>query len=132
MENDTKQTERLKVIRKFLKLSQFEFSSSPGLKQGSYSDIERGKTNTLSKSVVEILEYRYSINKKWLLTGDGEMLKSEVNNTQTRHEVDYKEKYYDILEELLDVRRELDDLKNEKLRLKDGFPNAMDNAKVAQ
>ena len=68
--------ERLKEVRKSLNYSQIEFSEQLGLHQGSYSDIENGKSNA-TKMFLLLLQYRYSINPDWLLTGEGSMFISE-------------------------------------------------------
>ena len=77
------QLERLRIIRKNANLSQEEFAHSLGLKQGSYSDIERGKTKGISETILKLLSRTYQINKDWLLTGEGEMfdVSSEDENT---------------------------------------------------
>jgi len=66
-------SERMIFIRKHLGLSQTIFAESLGLKQGSYSDIERGRVKTLSESVIRLLQLNYNINKDWI-TGESEMM----------------------------------------------------------
>lgn len=45
-----------------------------GIKQGSYSDIERGRNN-LSSSVILLLEREFNVNKNWVINEDGPIFK---------------------------------------------------------
>ncbi len=66
-------SERLKQIRNYHGLSQEKFSASLGLKQGSYSDIERGRVKSLSESVMMLLKINYNINADWVSSENGSM-----------------------------------------------------------
>lgn len=66
-------SDRLRIIRNALGKSQVEFAQALGLKQGSYSDIERGRTKNMSESVLNLLSIKYSVNIDYLLNGEGEM-----------------------------------------------------------
>ncbi len=66
------ENQRLKIIRKFLKVTQVDFGSSIGLTQAGYSDIERGK-NSVSGKIKILLRREHNINLNWLKTGEGEM-----------------------------------------------------------
>lgn len=71
-------SDRLKKVRKHFKLSQVDFAKSIGMKQGSYSDIERGRNKGLSNTTIENIAKNYNLlNIDWLLTGEGEMLKNK-------------------------------------------------------
>lgn len=73
-------SERLKQIRDYFNLNQNDFAESLGLKQGSYSDIERGRRKGLSQAIIEGIAKSYNqINIDWLLTGEGEMLKKKYS-----------------------------------------------------
>jgi len=75
-------SDRLKIVRKKLGLNQLEFAELLGIKQGSYSDIERNKSN-LTETMALLLEYRLSVNLEWLKTGEGDMFRDEpINNKQ--------------------------------------------------
>lgn len=51
-----------------------------GIKQGSLSDIYREKKGIgVSDSIKMKLEKEFSINIDWLKTGEGEMIKKEIN-----------------------------------------------------
>jgi transcriptional regulator with XRE-family HTH domain len=61
----------LRVFRKRLNLNQVEFAKPLGIKGSYISAIERGKS-VPSESVLLHLEEKYRLNRKWLLTGEGE------------------------------------------------------------
>jgi transcriptional regulator with XRE-family HTH domain len=76
-------SERMLVIRNHFNLNQTVFANSLGLEQGSYSGIETGRTKTLSKSVLKLLEVTYNINPEWLLGNDEKMLlKKEYSSVE--------------------------------------------------
>ena len=65
--------ERLKFLLKELNLTQAQFAEDVGVKQGTISDIIRGKTAGLSVTMAKLCQYIYNVNPTWLLTGEGEM-----------------------------------------------------------
>jgi len=67
------ENERLKEIRKLLDFTQREFSDALDIKQGSYSDVERGKAG-ISAVLLKNLIRRFRINPLWLCEGEGDML----------------------------------------------------------
>lgn len=71
------ENERLKILQVELGFSsQAKFAEKLHLKQGSLSDIYRGKGGIkVSDSIKRILEKEYSINIDWLETGNGEIRK---------------------------------------------------------
>ena len=75
------ENQRLKGIQKKLSFnSQAEFAEFLGIKQGSLSDIYREKKGIgVSDSIKMKLEKEFSINIDWLKTGEGEMIKKEIN-----------------------------------------------------
>ena len=64
--------ERLKAVRIALNLSQRAFSKGICLQQSSYARIEQGKTN-LRESNIELLCYKYNVNRTYLKDGKGKM-----------------------------------------------------------
>jgi len=72
------ENQRLKIIRKVLKLKQMVFAASIGLTQGGYSDIERGKNN-ISGKIKLFLKNEHNINLNWLETGKGEMFMVNID-----------------------------------------------------
>lgn len=66
--------DRFKEIRKSLDMKQGEFANSIQTTQGHVSDIENKRKN-VSDRIMEIICLKYSINKNWFKTGEGEMKK---------------------------------------------------------
>ena len=66
--------DRLRVVRKKLGFTQSEFAQGLGLKQGSYSDIERGRIKNFSESLLMLLELNFGINPRWVLHEEGDQL----------------------------------------------------------
>lgn len=68
--------DRLRQLRRHLGVNQCDFAESIGLKQGSYSDIERGRSG-LSNHVKMSLSEKYNVNIDWLVNGEGDMFTGE-------------------------------------------------------
>lgn len=64
--------DKLRDVRKQLKLSQVVFAQSIGISGAHISAIELGKTG-VSESFLKLIEAKYQINIDWLKTGEGEM-----------------------------------------------------------
>lgn len=74
---------RLKSYRKFKAINSLEFSKILGISQGSLSDTETDKRLPPAKSLENISRYT-DINIHWLYTGEGQMLRGHVNETDER------------------------------------------------
>lgn len=61
--------DRLKYARKQAGLTQADTAKHIGMAQGSYSELERGKSQSTAK-IVQIAEL-FSVNPHWLATGEG-------------------------------------------------------------
>lgn len=64
--------ERLKDVRKALKLSQEAFAERLGMKGSSVSLLENGQRN-ITEQVVKSVCREFNVDYVWLTTGDGEM-----------------------------------------------------------
>ena len=73
------ESERLREIRKVLGLTQKELSDALSIKQGSYSDVERGKAG-ISAVLLKNLIRKFRINPLWLCEGEGSMF-IDVSNS---------------------------------------------------
>ena len=71
--------ERLKMLRKTLKLSQNQFSQKINFGQSSYANIENG-TRNLTDRTIQLICNEFGVNEKWLRTGEGEMFNQKSNN----------------------------------------------------
>lgn len=76
--------ERIRTIRKSLKMTQKEFSTSLGIVQGFLCSIEKGK-KTPSDTLIIALLHLYDINPDWLKYGTGEMFRDKP--TSAAHSV---------------------------------------------
>ena len=79
-------SERLRYYRKSIGLTQEDFANKLGIKQGSYSDIERGKVKKLSDSVFALLKMVYNLNPNWVLRGEDPMLISDFKENNIKLE----------------------------------------------
>lgn len=64
--------ERLKLLRKTLKLSQDAFAERIGMKGSSISLLESGGRN-ITEQVIKSICREFSVDYMWLTTGEGEM-----------------------------------------------------------
>lgn len=64
--------ERIKNIRKYLKLNQTEFGARLGVKQTTVASWELG-TRDPQDMVIKAICDNYGVNETWLRTGEGEM-----------------------------------------------------------
>ena len=67
-----KENERIKELRKSLKLSQEEFGDAIGLTKSSISNVEKGVRN-VTEQHIKLITIAYNVNEHWLRTGEGEM-----------------------------------------------------------
>lgn len=69
---------RIKSIRKCLKINQYDFSKSIGISQGTLSDIENNKFNPSAKTIASIMK-EYDMCANWILIGN---CKYDVQNLE--------------------------------------------------
>jgi len=68
--------ERVRIVRKELKLSQSEFGKRIAVAQSYLASIENGQRDVTPK-IFKLICNEYGVNEKWLETGEGEMFQSE-------------------------------------------------------
>lgn len=73
--------DRLKELRKTLKLSQTEFGTGLGTGIGAISNFEHGRT-TPSEQQLDLICRIYGCDRIWLETGDGEMFREPTIDEQ--------------------------------------------------
>ncbi len=64
--------ERIRFLRKELKLSQKEFATKIGISQNFLSEIEKGKKQP-SEKVLRLISHTFNVSYEWLKEGKGEM-----------------------------------------------------------
>lgn len=64
-------------------LNDNQVTSTCGLSQGLLGQARTGKSDLGSKTIDKILKFYQDLSKVWLLTGEGEMLQSDADNTNT-------------------------------------------------
>lgn len=73
--------ERIKALRKELKMSQDVFAEKLGLTKNYISLVENGNRN-LSEQSIKVLCSILNVNEDWLRTGNGEMFKSRTREQE--------------------------------------------------
>jgi transcriptional regulator with XRE-family HTH domain len=66
---------RIRYIRKYLGLTQKDFSEALGVGQSTIASIENNINNP-SKQIIYNINKQFGIRKEWLISGEGEMEKS--------------------------------------------------------
>lgn len=64
--------ERIKELRKALRLTQQEFADKLNLKRGAIANYEIGRNDPID-AVVSLICKEYNVNENWLRTGEGSM-----------------------------------------------------------
>jgi transcriptional regulator with XRE-family HTH domain len=72
--------ERLKLVRKSLKLTQKQLADIIGISQGFYANIEKSRYKIDHEHIIQ-LSNNFNINPTWLLTGEGEMFLDKNNDS---------------------------------------------------
>lgn len=73
-------SDRLKSIRKTLRLTQIEFGKPLNIGQDAISDYENGRNEPNQRTLDAIIK-EYSINRIWLFTGVGDMFYTATDHT---------------------------------------------------
>jgi transcriptional regulator with XRE-family HTH domain len=73
--------ERIKALRKELKMSQDVFAEKLGLTKNYISLVENGNRN-LSEQSIKVLCSILNVNEEWLRTGNGKMFKSRTREQE--------------------------------------------------
>ena len=71
--------ERIKMVRKELKLTQDQFAKQIGISASALSQIENGMTNASEQTLILVCE-RFRVIDEWLRYGEGEMFVSQDNS----------------------------------------------------
>jgi len=82
--------ERIREIRKALKMTQVEFASRLGMQAAALSMIEVGE-NVLTEKNIRLIVMNFNVSEDWLRTGSGEMFASSP----------FENEFFDIYSKLL-------------------------------
>lgn len=100
--------ERIKLVRKALKLSQDEFGKKLGVTRGAITNIELNKTEP-KPLFVELICNTFDVNEEWLKTGKGEMFVQKTRSEAiadfmvdmlNEEETSYKRRFIEMLANL--------------------------------
>ena len=104
--------ERIKELRKTLKLTQQEFADRLSLKRNTIATYEMGKATPSDRTVNDICE-KYNVNEDWLRNGIGEMFNELPEEDEVAAYVselledDEGNPLYDIIKEIMHTYSEL-------------------------
>lgn len=101
---------RIKLLRKDLKLTQKEFGDAIKVSNSNISNIENGSVNLTDRNIYEICS-KFNVNKDWLKYGIGDMYidlnkENEIKNIINEFIDDNNAVKKDILNSLLKVHDE--------------------------
>ena len=102
MKNNISIKDRIKTLRKTLKLSQEEFGRRIYVSQSLLTEIESGNRKVTDRTI-QLIVSEYKINKTWILTGNGDMFSASPPNKKK--------------EQLLEIFNELDSMLQDYLLL---------------
>lgn len=103
-------TDKIIEIRKYKKLRQKDFACKTMISPSTLSEVESKKINPSSALLVGIANAFDDINIEWLLTGNGEMFKSEESESARMKIINLieslsEERQKEILSSIIEKRR---------------------------
>ncbi len=72
--------ERIKELRKALKLTQQEFADRLNIKRGAIANYEVGRNEPID-AVISLICKEFNVNEEWLRDGTGDMFRAEEENS---------------------------------------------------
>lgn len=79
--------DRIKQIRKHYDMNQAEFAGDIGVPVSNIQSYETGRRNP-SEASIKLICSKYSVNERWLRTGEGDMLKPRTRESEIAAIVD--------------------------------------------
>lgn len=76
---------RIKIVRKYLKMTQEEFGKELGRTKRSVIFYEKGE-RSIDNAVIKLLQEKFNINSDWLINGKGYMLLNNGNKNDINDE----------------------------------------------
>ncbi|MCK9164068.1 MAG: helix-turn-helix domain-containing protein [Bacteroidales bacterium] len=125
MENITKIITRLSQYAEYKHINFNQISIKIGVSNSYFSKMEKNNGSFGEEILRKILLNYEEINPEWLLTGNGKMLKETYvkpvepenkvkESSPIYNKVDYKEKYYTLLEDYHKLNEENRELREQK------------------
>ena len=105
--------ERIKEIRNTLNKSQREFAHDVYVSYGYLSEVENGRKEAKDR-LIHLISSAFSVNKHWLLTGEGRMFNSTAEERMERMTGLFNELYPEYQDFVLRQIDELLELQNIK------------------
>ena len=99
-------TERIKELRKSLKLSQAAFAEKIGISQGTFAFIESGKSNLTPRNADAICRV-FNVNSKWLKEGKGKIFNETSFLDQLAAEKGLNEREKALIQSIIDLPPEV-------------------------
>lgn len=118
---------RIKLLRKSLKLSQTDFANSLGLTMRAIQKWEAGSVE-VKLSSLKLLEQVFNINIDWLINGKGEMFLSE--NENSKNEIIIKKIENKLSEKFLKLAYQL--TSNEIIKVEGYMEALIDSRKIKE
>ena len=103
--------ERIKEIRQQLNKSQREFAKIIYVSNGYLSEIETGHKE-VNDRLIHLISSAFSVNKHWLLTGEGQMFNNTSEEKMERMTSLFNELYPEFQDFILKQIDELIELQN--------------------
>lgn len=102
--------ERIKLLRKTLKLTQQEFADKLNIKRGAVANYEVGRNQPID-AVISLICKTYNVNEDWLKSGEGDMFlpfEDEVAEMVSQL-LEVSNPFYDLILDMMISFNELDD-----------------------
>lgn len=102
--------ERIKLLRKTLKLTQQEFADKLNIKRGAVANYEVGRNQPID-AVISLICKTYNVNEAWLRDGKGKMFlpfEDEVAEMVSQL-LEVSNPFYDLILDMMVSFNELDD-----------------------
>ena len=99
--------DRLKILRKELRLTQQELADRVGISRGNIAAYEVGK-NSPSDAVISLICREFNVNEVWLRNGSGSMFQERSEEDEIKSLVSSlldpnRDKMYDVIIEFMKV-----------------------------
>lgn len=79
--DNSSMSERLRILRKELDMTQQEFAEKLGIKRSTMATYESGRNEPID-AVISLICHEFNVNKSWLRTGTGEMFTPQTDDEQ--------------------------------------------------